>query len=222
MLGAGGEHSTRRRCDDQLSGLEKLSRRTAMNAVHVVRRGTNRGIRGRIASIHEGRFRRGEPMGFAAGDENLYRYVDNDPTGSTDPTGTDRRIGTWIGHGYIEIRLPDGSTITLNFGPKWSENSSDGGFYEGGVPTGCVPITPWIPSTPKEDEELRQLWRDLEAARKRGEVNGWMGPFFNLGWNCWGPVFIFWSHGMAPRKQPPYVPGPRDIFGKDMTRDRSK
>jgi RHS repeat-associated protein len=34
-----------------------------------------------------GRFVSQDPMGFAAGDSNLYRYVTNSPTESTDPTG---------------------------------------------------------------------------------------------------------------------------------------
>ncbi len=34
-----------------------------------------------------GRWTQVDPMGFAAGDNNLYRYVGNDPTNTTDPTG---------------------------------------------------------------------------------------------------------------------------------------
>src|SRR5262249_28890184 len=34
-----------------------------------------------------GRFLSEDRAGFAAGDPNLYRYVDNDPTNATDPTG---------------------------------------------------------------------------------------------------------------------------------------
>jgi RHS repeat-associated protein len=34
-----------------------------------------------------GRFTSQDPKGFAAGDTNLYRYVGNDPTGNTDPSG---------------------------------------------------------------------------------------------------------------------------------------
>lgn len=33
----------------------------------------------------------GEPLGFEAGDANLYRYCDNDPTDATDPSGLSRR-----------------------------------------------------------------------------------------------------------------------------------
>src|SRR5262249_32850290 len=34
-----------------------------------------------------GRFQSEDPMGFAAGDANFYRYAGNDPTGVTDPSG---------------------------------------------------------------------------------------------------------------------------------------
>lgn len=34
-----------------------------------------------------GRFLEQDPKGFAAGDPDLYRYVKNDPTDATDPTG---------------------------------------------------------------------------------------------------------------------------------------
>src|SRR5262249_62123723 len=36
-----------------------------------------------------GRFLDQPPLGFNAGDTNLYRYVGNDPTDFTDPTGED-------------------------------------------------------------------------------------------------------------------------------------
>ena len=32
------------------------------------------------------------PLGFAAGDTNLYRYVGNDPTNATDPSGLEQDI----------------------------------------------------------------------------------------------------------------------------------
>ena len=36
-----------------------------------------------------GRFTGWEPLGFEAGDNNWYRFVANEPTGKTDPTGLD-------------------------------------------------------------------------------------------------------------------------------------
>lgn len=47
-------------------------------------------------------FRHGqEPLGFAAGDANLYRYVGNSPTNYTDPSGLDRITMTTGGNGKI-------------------------------------------------------------------------------------------------------------------------
>ena len=33
-----------------------------------------------------------DPLGFAAGDANLYRYVGNDPPDLTDPTGLQAKV----------------------------------------------------------------------------------------------------------------------------------
>ncbi|MFQ3594036.1 MAG: RHS repeat-associated core domain-containing protein, partial [Gemmataceae bacterium] len=46
-----------------------------------------------------GRFLGEDPLGFAAGDANFYRYVGNQPTGRIDPMGLDwsDRVAGWIG-----------------------------------------------------------------------------------------------------------------------------
>jgi hypothetical protein len=49
-----------------------------------------------------------EPLGFAGGDANLYRYVGNDPTGLTDPTG----LSPWSG-------------IAKILGKKWSQDRAE-------------------------------------------------------------------------------------------------
>jgi uncharacterized protein RhaS with RHS repeats len=43
--------------------------------------------RNRYYSTSSGRFISQDPIGFAAGDANLYRYVGNSPTNATDPSG---------------------------------------------------------------------------------------------------------------------------------------
>ncbi|MCU0960170.1 MAG: RHS repeat-associated core domain-containing protein [Pirellulaceae bacterium] len=43
--------------------------------------------RARYYDPHLGRFLSEDPLGFEAGDANLYRYVQNDPVNKTDPTG---------------------------------------------------------------------------------------------------------------------------------------
>src|ERR1700722_8006947 len=51
-----------------------------------------------------GRWMEEDPIGFAAGDANLYRYVGNDPTNNTDPSGlADRPITIAIDAKYKEL-----------------------------------------------------------------------------------------------------------------------
>jgi len=50
-----------------------------------------------------GRWISQDPIGFAGGDANLYRYVGNSPTNATDPSGLEEQIG-WI----YEVSVPDG------------------------------------------------------------------------------------------------------------------
>ena len=53
-----------------------------------------------------GRFTSQDPLGFGAGDANLYRYGSNDPLRYTDPTGK---------LGWIEERLASGHSIIKSF-----------------------------------------------------------------------------------------------------------
>src|SRR6266849_1881547 len=57
--------------------------------------------RARYYDSNHGRWISQDPLGFAAGDANLYRYAGNDATNATDPTGL----------------LPQGSGIQNNFIP---------------------------------------------------------------------------------------------------------
>lgn len=155
------------------------------------------------------RFLQNDPVGFAALDQNTYRYVGNAPSDFTDPLGTDRRICCWFSHGYIEIRLPDGTRITLEFGPGMF---GEGGFYISTPPIGGLPVTPWTPSTPEQDRQLIELWRFLEKERRAGRVLGWCGPFMNLLYNCWTPVFMFFDYGLPPHL-PPEIPSERQPGG---------
>src|SRR5690606_35912917 len=49
--------------------------------------GTNTSANGRHYDPATGRFMSQEPVGFSAGDENLYRYVNNNPVNDIDPSG---------------------------------------------------------------------------------------------------------------------------------------
>lgn len=49
--------------------------------------------RARVFSPTLGRFVTSDPIGFRAGDTNLYRYVGNSPGGNTDPSGLLAAVG---------------------------------------------------------------------------------------------------------------------------------
>ncbi len=74
-----------------------------------------------------GRFMSRDPLGFAAGDVNLYRYVGNNPVSLRDP------LGLYWGQDYIEavelyLRWYGGVGPThYNFGPNsvWARNMMD-------------------------------------------------------------------------------------------------
>lgn len=57
-----------------------------------------------------GRWLSEDPISFAAGDANLYRYVGNEPTGYIDPNGL--HFGHWVGPGR-----PGGSATDPSVGP---------------------------------------------------------------------------------------------------------
>jgi hypothetical protein len=97
-----------------------------------------------------GRFTSEDPKGFAAGDENLYRYVGNNPTNLTDPSGMDPPIRPgsierweWEQRNWASMRANSGSPadpsfltilrgrqleeLALRLKPNWS--SSTGRLY---------------------------------------------------------------------------------------------
>lgn len=59
----------------------------------------------RIYDPVTGRFTSRDPIGFAAGDSNLYRYVLNCPTSYVDPTGLRLRIPRWKDYALFEKLL---------------------------------------------------------------------------------------------------------------------
>jgi RHS repeat-associated protein len=63
--------------------------------------------RARYYDTVHGRFISQDPLGFAAGDSNLYRYAGNGPTNGTDPSGQDS-ITTDPGSGYTLPYPPPG------------------------------------------------------------------------------------------------------------------
>jgi RHS repeat-associated protein len=89
-------------------------------------------MRNRDYSGALGRFVQWDPIGFAAGDNNFYRFVGNGPTVATDPTGLDKQITDAGVHLGIEFDLwdEDGNHIGVmlvdygDYGWRRGHNSS--------------------------------------------------------------------------------------------------
>ncbi len=92
-----------------------------------------------------GRFFSTDPIGFAAGDVNLYRYVGNDPLNRTDPSGLDS----------IPLGIPgnDNNPATALPGPVvTNQNPLSGLPGRSQLPLEHSPITPEYPVAPPPRE----------------------------------------------------------------------
>jgi len=74
-----------------------------------------------------GRFLQTDPIGFAAGDESLYRLCFNDPINMTDPFGLDAYLGwygdTKGGHVFLVVDTPGGNVAKFDFVRKGYDGS---------------------------------------------------------------------------------------------------
>jgi RHS repeat-associated protein len=92
--------------------------------------------RARYYNGPDGRWTSQDPLGFGAGDENLYRYVDNSPTNAGDPSGRDGPFGgllNWIWGGPYIPTLPERHTFTVeldNFVPLGTLKIKYINFYD--------------------------------------------------------------------------------------------
>jgi RHS repeat-associated protein len=90
-----------------------------------------------------GRFVSEDPLGFAAGDANLSRYVFNSPTNATDPTGLECFAGGPYGSmgGYWAMPQTGGGGSWLDNYSNWFNNTFGGGWSQtvgGGIYDGLV------------------------------------------------------------------------------------
>ena len=65
-----------------------------------------------------------DPMGYAAGDPNLYRYCGNNPTSATDPTGLRPELYTVAGGGVQGTFLPGNTPATARMSDGGAASSS--------------------------------------------------------------------------------------------------
>ncbi len=96
-------------------------------------------MRSRIYDPALGRFLQEDPLGFAANDMNLYRYVGNNPLNYTDPTGRNSALEyAMLLYGVTEIaygayNYADCLNQLLNY-----VNRALAGGYPGNLNTGCI------------------------------------------------------------------------------------
>jgi RHS repeat-associated protein len=140
-----------------------------------------------------GRFTTQDPLGFAAGDENLYRYCMNDPTNKTDPSGllTDEYTGPceiklWFGDTIISRGGGMGNFIGDNSGKRPREICPSRylgvvgcGNWEpgadtpvGGKPIPAIPPNQTIPGFPPNPDMLStsELMNQIEKALDAAEA----------------------------------------------------
>ena len=77
-----------------------------------------------------GRFVTPDPLGFAAGDANVYRYVSNDPTAATDPSGEDPATA------MILLFILGGGLLAFS--------GCSGAFTPTKLPPPAVPVSPYF------------------------------------------------------------------------------
>ena len=59
------------------------------------------------------------------------------------------------------------------------------------APGGLIPLSPWVSSTPQQDQQLIDLWTRLEQERRKGDRWNW-SPLNN----CWVPVLSSFDCGL--------------------------
>ena len=112
-----------------------------------------------------GRFISQDPIGFQAGDPNLYRYVGNAPGDGTDPNGLAPKL----------ILRPDGSSIWINIPDGQDPNKFVEKFYPGSIIHGSqdkeilknpnlIPFLPQPKDPPTQTFSNSQFWSASDFA----------------------------------------------------------
>lgn len=134
-----------------------------------------------------GRFLQPDPIGFAGGDSNRYRYAGNNPVNGVDPTGMDVVEITHprgLGHSYFKVTAPQsGGYVWFDYGAAPAGMAGSGAWYIGsGPPSDQWQITrnTWH-TTPEQDlvilTAFYNAYDEVEAAGG--------GPFYFFGpCNC--------------------------------------
>jgi RHS repeat-associated protein len=118
--------------------------------------------RARYYDPSTGRWMSQDPLGFDAGDSNLYRYVQNAPTRSTDPSGLAGEFDDFQEYQQYVKRMQQKARGTILSFEQWKGPpiSNSGNVKQNPLPMGSTPIVP----------AAKQPAFDLQAA-KRFEAN---------------------------------------------------
>jgi RHS repeat-associated protein len=114
-----------------------------------------------------GRWISEDPIGFAAGDMNLYRYVENSTLDFVDPEGLNRWcMSAWGLHSFILVEIWDDEGTTV-IGYKQLHFDITGHTIIDGLPTGwSIFATAGYPSNAEQDRALIELWEKMAANDK--------------------------------------------------------
>ena len=136
--------------------------------------------RNRYYSTQTGRFISQDPIGFNAGDENLYRYVGNSPTNATDPSGLwEKPKGG--GTGLLERPKREIPQSVVNIQTAAASATASVSAIKSkppiGVPPGAVGFAIGY-MTAKAESDFR---REVEAAEQRAAVANYVAKQLTTG-----------------------------------------
>ena len=139
-----------------------------------------------------GRWISEDPIGFAAGDMNLYRYVANSPLDFVDPEGLNRWCFTgWGVHAFIVVEVWDDDGTTV-IGYKQLHFSIGGHTIIDGLPSGLtIFATVGYQSNAEQDRALIELWEKMAANDKWHDLP--LDYFGKL--TCLGEAFRYVAYG---------------------------
>ena len=126
-----------------------------------------------------GRFLSEDPLGFAAGDTNLYRYVGNNPVNATDPTGL---ATSYLGGNYNQIGASFQSPFLAelsgqSYSPRYggSVNYNSGGNYASSSPYLATAYADNSGYGNGGSSALPTQFADTYSLYNSGGSNGWGG-----------------------------------------------
>jgi RHS repeat-associated protein len=118
--------------------------------------------RGRVYSPTLGRWLQVDPIGFAAGDRDLYRFVANSPIGDTDPSGLDPQFNI---HTQAEM-----DQLEALYGPGMHPRKPEGDWEREWYDWVTFGIAPLVRCVREYDRKINLQWQFDELARKRVEM----------------------------------------------------